>query len=53
MIESEVRGIFNVCDDEPMTQRALYEWLARHFQKPPPPTGPIDPNRKRGGPANV
>ena len=48
LIESSARGIFNVCDDEPMTQRALYEWLAHHFQKPLPPTGPPDPNRKRG-----
>ena len=48
LIESEARGIFNVCDDGPMTQRAVYEWLAGHFQKPLPTTGPIDPNRKRG-----
>ncbi len=48
LIESGARGIFNVCDDEPMTQRAVYEWLARRFQKPLPPPGPIDPNRKRG-----
>ena len=48
LIESEARGIFNVCDDEPMTQRAVYEWLAQRFQKPQPPSGPIDPNRKRG-----
>ena len=48
LIESEARGIFNVCDDEPMTQRAVYEWLAQRFQKPLPPAGPIDPNRKRG-----
>ena len=48
LIESGARGIFNVCDDEPMTQRAVYEWLAQRFQKPLPPSGPIDPNRKRG-----
>jgi nucleoside-diphosphate-sugar epimerase len=42
------RGIFNICDDEPMTQRALYARLAEHFGKPLPPSGPIDPNRKRG-----
>ena len=41
-------GIFNVVDDEPLTQRAIYEWLAAHFGKPIPPTGPMDPNRKRG-----
>ena len=48
LLESNARGIFNVSDDEPITQRAVYEWLAQHFQKPLPPTGPIDPNRKRG-----
>ena len=48
LIESSARGIFNVCDDEPMTQRAMYEWLAQHFRKPLPPTGPPDPKRKRG-----
>ena len=48
LIESGARGVFNVCDDEPMTQRAVYEWLAQYFQQPLPPTGPPDPNRKRG-----
>jgi nucleoside-diphosphate-sugar epimerase len=48
LLGNSARGIFNVSDDEPMTQRAVYEWLAQHFAKPLPPTGPIDPNRKRG-----
>ena len=48
LLESSALGIFNVCDDAPMTQRTLYEWLAQHFHKPRPPTGPPDPNRKRG-----
>ena len=48
LLDREATGIFNVSDDEPMTQRAVYEWLAQHFQKPLPPVGPIDPNRKRG-----
>ena len=47
-MESQSRGIFNVCDSEPMTQRSVYEWLAGRFEKPLPPSGPIDPNRKRG-----
>ena len=47
-MERDTSGIFNVCDDEPMTQRAVYEWLAQHFAKPLPPSGPIDANRKRG-----
>ncbi len=41
-------GIFNVCDDSPLTQREIYTWLAEHFQRPIPPTGPVNPNRKRG-----
>ena len=41
-------GIFNVCDDTPLTQREVYSWLAGHFSKPLPPTGPVDVNRKRG-----
>ncbi len=41
-------GIFNVCDDTPLTQREIYAWLAQHFGRPLPPTGPVDVNRKRG-----
>ncbi len=41
-------GIYNVCDDQPTPQRELYEWLAAHFARALPPSGPIDPNRKRG-----
>ncbi len=48
LLEGNARGIFNVSDDEPMTQRAVYEWLSERFAKPLPPSGPIDPNRKRG-----
>jgi nucleoside-diphosphate-sugar epimerase len=48
LLETGARGIFNVCDDHPMTQRSVYEWLAQRFDKPLPPSGPIDPNRKRG-----
>ena len=48
LIDRDARGIFNVTDDEPMTQHAVYEWLAHHFKKPLPPSGPIDPDRKRG-----
>lgn len=48
LVESGVAGIFNVADDAPMTQRTVYEWLADHFQKPLPPSGPIPTDRKRG-----
>jgi nucleoside-diphosphate-sugar epimerase len=41
-------GIYNLADDSPMPQRDIYSWLARRFASPLPPSGPIDPNRKRG-----
>ena len=41
-------GIFNVCDDLPVTQRDLYGWIAGSLNKPLPPEGPRDPDRKRG-----
>jgi nucleoside-diphosphate-sugar epimerase len=44
-----VRGeIFNVSDSQPLTQLLAYETLARTFDRPLPPSGPRDLNRKRG-----
>lgn len=40
--------IFNVTDSHPISQREVYEAMARHFQLPLPPSGPRDENRKRG-----
>ncbi len=48
LLESGAQGIFNVSDNEPIAQRDLYAWLAQRFQRPLPPSGPIDPHRKRG-----
>ncbi len=48
LVERDQRGIFNVCDDEPLQQCALYEWLAQRFDRGLPPRGEVDPNRKRG-----
>ena len=48
LVTGKARGIYNVADDRPLAQRELYAWLAAHFQRPLPPSGPIDPNRKRG-----
>lgn len=48
LVEAGARGVFNVSDDTPMTQRAVYEGLAGRLQRPLPPSGPIYPNRKRG-----
>ena len=48
LVTADARGVFNVNDDEPLAQRAVYEWLARRFARALPPGGPIDMNRKRG-----
>lgn len=48
LISAGARGIFNVSDDQPLTQHDLYAWLAERFDRPLPPSGPIDRNRKRG-----
>ena len=46
---SSVRGeIFNVTDSHPLSQLATYEGLAGIFNRPLPPSGPRDENRKRG-----
>lgn len=41
-------GIYNVCDNTPLTQLESHRFFAAHFQKPLPPSGPVDLNRKRG-----
>jgi len=41
-------GIFNVSDSTSLPQLACYEMLAALFQKPLPPAGPRDLDRKRG-----
>lgn len=41
-------GIYNVADDTPMTQLALYRSLAERLGRPLPPSGPPDLGRKRG-----
>lgn len=48
LVAANARGIFNVNDDIPLAQRDLYTILATHFNRPLPPSGPIDLNRKRG-----
>ncbi len=42
--------IYNAVDDEPVTQSALFEWLANTLGQPFPPASPeaADPARKRG-----
>jgi nucleoside-diphosphate-sugar epimerase len=45
---TKARGIYNVSDSSPLTQRQCYEELSRIFARPLPPNGPRDLNRKRG-----
>jgi nucleoside-diphosphate-sugar epimerase len=48
LVTANARGIYNVVDDTPLTQMEVYRALAAHFEKPMPPEGPMDVNRKRG-----
>jgi nucleoside-diphosphate-sugar epimerase len=43
-------SVFNVVDNEPVSQRDFFAWLARQLGKPMPPSVPADveANRKRG-----
>jgi nucleoside-diphosphate-sugar epimerase len=41
-------GVFNVADNEPVTQREWYSWVCAELGRPLPPFGPRDLNRKRG-----
>lgn len=43
-----LRGIYNVCDDRPSTQKEVYSWIASHLNGPLPPDGPAPATRKRG-----
>lgn len=40
--------LFNLSDSQPLSQLACYEKLSSWFKRPLPPTGPRDPDRKRG-----
>jgi shikimate kinase/nucleoside-diphosphate-sugar epimerase len=48
LIIHRLPGLFNVCDDTPMSQRDCLNELAELFALPPPGPKPPDPNRKRG-----
>ncbi len=48
VLEKKAPGIFNVSDDQPMTQRECLEQLAARFALPVPPAVPPNPDRKRG-----
>ena len=40
--------IYNVSDSEPVTQRAMFEWLAAELGRPLPPSVPENPEAIRG-----
>ncbi len=40
-------GIYNVSDNTPITQLECYQGLAKHFDRPIPPTGEKNTSRKR------
>ncbi len=44
----EAGEIYNVVDDEPVTQRVFFEWLSEQLGRPLPPIAPADSIRKRG-----
>lgn len=49
LLENDVpSGIYNVTDGNPLTQKELYTAYAGHFERPLPPCGPVDLERKRG-----
>lgn len=41
-------GLYNLTDDQPVTQRAFFEWLSMRLKKQMPPCAPADAKRKRG-----
>jgi nucleoside-diphosphate-sugar epimerase len=47
LVSLKAAGLFNVVDDYPLSQKACYEGLARHFGRPLPPVGEKNTSRKR------
>ena len=41
-------GVYNVADSSPLSQLECFTALSELFQRPLPPSGPRDPDRKRG-----
>jgi nucleoside-diphosphate-sugar epimerase len=48
LVTTRTTGVFNVSDSKPLSQLECYEALSRIFNRPLPPSGPRDMNRKRG-----
>jgi nucleoside-diphosphate-sugar epimerase len=48
LADSEGNGLFNVVDNQPVTEMEWFQFVCHRLHKPLPPTGPRDLNRKRG-----
>lgn len=48
LVEGGFCGVFNVADSMPLSQLECYEGLSRMLDRPLPPSGPRDLDRKRG-----
>lgn len=48
LVSGQSCGVYNVSDSTPLTQRMCYEVLSQQFERPLPPSGPRDMDRKRG-----
>jgi len=46
--QRQAASIFNVADDEPLTERTCYEWLAARLSRPTPPKSTSARTGKRG-----
>ena len=44
----KVGEIYNVADDEPVTELEFFQWLAKTLNRPMPPFAPAPASRKRG-----
>jgi nucleoside-diphosphate-sugar epimerase len=47
-----LRGIYNAVDDEPVSQRAFFEWLVGRLGRPLPPSVPEEESTRRRGSTN-
>jgi nucleoside-diphosphate-sugar epimerase len=48
LVRQQLRGIYNVTDNHPISLRECYEWLAATLDRPLPSTTPAPAERKRG-----
>ena len=48
LAETESSGVFNVVDNQPVAEIDWFRYVCQRLNKPLPPVGPRDLNRKRG-----